>query len=419
MSIRSLKGMPDILPGQSKVWAQAEGLLRTIAHSYGYHEIRTPILEQTALFSRSIGEVTDVVEKEMYSFEDKNGDNISLRPENTASVVRSYMQNSALQESALTRLFYMGPMFRHERPQKGRLRQFHQMGVEALGSANEMLDVEVIACLVSLVEAFGIKDTQLQINSIGDQNCRGAYKEKLLSFFDKNKSALDEKSLQRMHKNPLRIFDSKVESTQTLLKEAPKITQHLCAACEKAFARVQLGLNDLGIAFEVAPNIVRGLDYYNRTAFELLGNKLGAQNAIGGGGRYDDLTRQLGGKDTPAVGFAIGLERLLMLAEQAETTREGIFFIALDDESQRTCLQLLHKLNTRAVNQGIRMELVLGKSLKSGLRYANKHMANVAVIVGEQERSDKKAMVKNLSDGSQEHVAFDAMETILPKRDKS
>ena len=314
--IRSIRGMNDLLPETTPYWQVIETTLKNVLAGYGYQEIRFPIVEKTELFKRSIGEVTDIVEKEMYTFEDRNGDSLTLRPEGTAGCVRAAMENGLLNQTQ--RLWYMGPMFRHERPQKGRYRQFHQLGVEAYGFDGPDIDAEMIMLTARLWKALGLKGVTLQINSLGSTQARLAYREVLIAYFEKHQAELDEDSQRRLHSNPLRILDSKNPAMQALNEAAPKLIDHLDDESKQHFEQLCQILDSVGIDYEINPRLVRGLDYYGKTVFEWVTDQLGSQGTVCAGGRYDGLVAQLGGKGATAIGFAIGLERLVALLEATQ-----------------------------------------------------------------------------------------------------
>ncbi|HLG19573.1 MAG TPA: histidine--tRNA ligase [Bdellovibrionota bacterium] len=406
----SLKGMEDILPADAPRWLRTEEKLRNILLSYGYAEIRTPLLEETDLFARSIGASTDVIEKEMFSFKDQGGASMSLRPEGTASVVRAYVQHHLDHGQDLQKVYYLGPMFRHERPQKGRLRQFHQLGIEAIGSAHPLIDVEVMAVLVSILEAFEVPDVDLQINSVGDPTCRPAYRKNLQSFLKKHTKELCENCRRRVESNPFRVLDCKNPECQPVIQDAPKMVDELCEACGDHFVAVQRGLEELGLGATVNPRIVRGLDYYTRTSFEVTAGGLGAQNAIGAGGRYDGLTAELGGADTPAIGFAMGIERLLIASPAITVERvPRIDFLPLESAAEEEAFRratetrkiFLHKNVSAIVDVGLGIQ-----SLKSALRKADKNGTRWAVLIGGNELKNKAALVKDLVNHQQEEVKF-------------
>jgi histidyl-tRNA synthetase len=418
---KSLKGMPDLLPGESERWLAMEERLRKILASFGYAEIRTPILEETRLFARSIGAATDVVEKEMFTFSDAGGTSMTLRPENTAGVVRSYIENNLGHGNPLLKVYYLGPMFRHERPQKGRFRQFSQLGIEAIGSPHPMVDVEVIDVLVTIGKAFGLPGLALEINSVGDPNCRPAYRDQLQSYLRTKSDTLCENCRRRVEANPMRVFDCKSPHCHEVVSLAPKITEHLCGDCRTHFESVRRGLTALKIPFTVVPMMVRGLDYYTRTAFELTAEGLGSQNAVGGGGRYDGLAEELGGTPTPGIGFAMGLERLLLSASEFKSPSRPrrVEFLPLDAASEESALKLSDELRGEILAKDLRVTVgvVFGAtSLKSALRQADKNGTEFAVLIGEAERGKQAAVVKDLPRHQQEEIPFSQLTTELLKK---
>lgn len=392
--------MNDLLPAYSPQWQYVEAVVTDILQRYGYQEIRFPILESTELFKRSIGEVTDIVEKEMYTFEDRNGDSLTLRPEGTACCVRACEENGLLYNQT-QRLWYMGPMFRHERPQKGRYRQFHQVGVEAFGIEGPDIDAEILLLSARILRELGVEDAvQLQINSLGSAAARAAYKEALVTYLDGVQSQLDEDSKRRLTTNPLRILDSKDANTQSLLNQAPVLLDYLDEESRAHFDGLKSLLDAVGITYQVNPRLVRGLDYYGKTAFEWVTDKLGAQSTVCAGGRYDGLVEQLGGKPTPAVGFGIGLERLVLLVQELQAIPEGL--------DQQADIYLVAVGNVQAVAmqlaERIRNELPFvrllthcgGGNFKNQLKKADKSGADIALIVGEDEAKEGKVAIKFL-----------------------
>jgi len=399
--------MNDQLPEDLICWHQLERTACKVFHLFGYREIRLPIVEKTELFARSIGQATDIVEKEMYTFQDRNGDQLSLRPEGTAGVVRSMLQHGLL-HNAIQRLWYSGPMFRHERPQKGRYRQFHQIGVEAYGMAEADLDVEVISLTSQLWKQLGLSGATLEINSLGTTESRAIYRATLVDFYQSNRDSLDEDSLRRLEKNPLRILDSKNNRVMELNRNAPDILEYLDNESSEHFQRVQLLLDKLGISYIRNPKLVRGLDYYSRTVFEWTTGKLGAQGAICGGGRYDALVEKLGGKPVPAAGFAIGVERLieLMKIEQLcqPEKRQDIYLVQTSD----TALGLGMSLAMELRQAGFSVTANIGdSSFKSQLKKANRCNARLALIIGDDEIKNSRISVKKLDEGEQISVSRD------------
>jgi len=400
---RSVRGMVDILPEDSFLWQQLEGVMATVLQHYGYREIRLPIIEATQLFSRSIGEVTDIVEKEMYTFADRNDDSLSLRPEGTAGCVRAVVQHSLQQ--TVQKLWYQGPMFRYERPQKGRQRQFHQLGVEGFGVATPDLDAELILLSNALWCDLGVKDLlTLEINSIGSPQSRALFRKALVEFLSDHHGALDDDSQRRLETNPLRILDSKNTETQALLVGAPALTDFIDDESSDDFAALLEMLNAAGQPYVVNERLVRGLDYYNKTVFEWTTKALGAQGTVCGGGRYDGLVAQFGGRDTPAAGFAVGLERLVLLLRglDAHTAPQtDIYVVAADAESQLHALPRIEALR-RVLPQQIIQTHLGGGSFKSQFKRADRSGAHFALVYGESERSSESVTVKPLrSDAEQ------------------
>jgi histidyl-tRNA synthetase len=406
MKFQSIKGTKDILPDDIYKWRYIEDKVRSIFERFGYREIRTPIFEDTALFQRSIGETTDIVGKEMYSFQpDPDSESLTLRPEMTASVIRAYLQHNLASQSALTKVYYIAELFRKERPQAGRQRQFWQFGCECIGSAEPEADAEIIALMMHIYQELGVRNTVLRLNSLGDAHTRKIYREVLREYLRPHYERLDEVSKERFEKNPLRILDSKNPDLQGLIAHAPRIIDYLDEASREHFQAVQDFLHDFGITFTIDHRLVRGLDYYSRTAFELQSSDLGAQNALGGGGRYDGLASLLGSeKPVPAVGFASGMERLIMTMEKyqlfdtAKPLTPTVMIVAQSESARRWAIgaaQLFRR-------EGIATEVdVLRRSLKSQLREANRLGAKYAVIAGEQEMQSGEFQLKNLLTGEQ------------------
>ena len=404
MSIKALKGFKDILPDEVGLWQVIERKARDIFHRYGFEEIKVPILEKTELFVRTIGESTDIVEKEMYTFEDRNGASIAMRPEGTASVIRAYIENGLYVRGSVQRLYTIGPMFRHERPQKGRLRQFHQMSVEVLGSGCAMIDTEVMAMAWQLLQEIGL-EASLEINSLGCPACRPSFKETLQDFINERIDHLCEDCKRRSVTNPLRVLDCKSDNCQEQYTSAPSIIEHLCGVCSDHFNEVKGALNLLGVPYKVNPAMVRGLDYYTRTAFELITTELGAQGAIGAGGRYDGLVKQLGGPDVPGIGFALGMERLVMLLSQkdAHESQSGLdlFLVTLGEVAYEKGFHLMQMLRSLGVRVMMDHE---GRSMKNQMKQANKQKPRFALILGEDELAKREVALKDMDSGEQELV---------------
>ncbi len=419
--LAGVKGMNDLLPGDSERWEQLDQTVAAWARSYGYRQIRTPMVEHTALFRRGIGEVTDIVEKEMYSFEDAlNGEHLSLRPENTAGVVRAVIEHNLLYDGP-KRLWYTGPMFRHERPQRGRYRQFHQIGIEALGFAGPDIDAEVIAMSRRLWDDLGIEDVTLELNSIGDATERSEHRAALIAYFEGHLDVLDEDARRRLHSNPLRILDTKNPAMQQMVEGAPRLADFLGDESKAHFEGVQSLLKTMGIEFVINPRLVRGLDYYNRTVFEWTTTRLGAQGTICGGGRYDPLIGMLGGKPAPACGFAIGVERLLELLREsgeAQTAPQCDVYVVHQGQAAQSI--------AFSVAEGLRstgLDVVLhagGGSFKSQFKRADASGAEFAVIIGDDEAAARTATVKALRSaeaerggGAQQAVPSDELPAYL------
>ncbi|MBB6523144.1 histidine--tRNA ligase [Pseudoteredinibacter isoporae] len=402
--IQAIRGMNDLLPEQSVQWQYLEKAVRDCVASYGYQEIRFPIVESTDLFKRSIGEVTDIVEKEMYTFDDRNGDSVTLRPEGTASCVRACEQHGLLYNQT-QRLWYAGPMFRYERPQKGRLRQFHQIGVEAYGMAGPDIDAELLLLTASLWRQLGVIDAlSLEINSLGSNEARESYKAALVAYLSERKDQLDEDSQRRLDSNPLRILDSKNQDTQALLDGAPQLLDYLDDESRAHFEQVQRLLTEAGVEFRVNPRLVRGLDYYSKTVFEWVTDKLGAQGTVCAGGRYDGLIEQLGGKPNSAVGFAMGVERLVLLLEALESFPEtlpaaaDIYIVAASNDMDKAqCAAATLAESVRAELNGYRVvNHCGGGSFKSQLKKADRSGARIALILGDQELEQGQVLIKPL-----------------------
>ena len=413
-TIQAIRGMNDCLPEISGTWQKVESVLRQVVASYGYQEIRTPIVESTDLFKRSIGEVTDIVEKEMYTFEDRNGDSLTLRPEGTASCVRAGNEHGLLYNQQ-QRLWYMGPMFRHERPQKGRYRQFHQFGVETYGMDGPDIDLEVILLSARFWKSFGIEQhVKLQINTLGSNEARAAYRDTLVAFLKERADQLDDDSLRRLETNPLRVLDSKNPDVQAAIADAPALIDHLDDESKAHFDTLCARLTQAGIEFEINPRLVRGLDYYNRTVFEWVTDSLGAQGTVCAGGRYDGLVEQLGGKATPAVGFAMGIERLVLLLttlteEGHDTSFADVYVTAMGDDAQPYAIEVSEALRNALPNIRIMMHCG-GGNFKKQLKRADKTGARLALLLGSDEMQSREVGVKPLRDGQEQvTVSFDTL----------
>ncbi|MDC5841271.1 histidine--tRNA ligase [Vibrio europaeus] len=406
--IQAIRGMNDCLPTQSPLWQKLENTVKNVISAYGYNEVRMPIVEMTHLFSRAIGEVTDVVEKEMYTFEDRNGDSLTLRPEGTAGCVRSCIENSLINRDE-QRLWYMGPMFRHERPQKGRYRQFHQCGVEVFGLDGPDVDAELIMMTARLWRELGIdKHVRLELNSIGSLEDRANYRTALIAFLEQHIDILDDDCKRRMHTNPLRVLDTKNPDVQAILGDAPRLSDYLGEESKQHFAGLCELLDAAGIEYTVNERLVRGLDYYNRTVFEWITESLGAQGTVCGGGRYDGLVEQLGGKATPAVGFAMGLERLVLMLETLELTEVrrsvDVYMVTAGEGTMLAGIKLAESLREQV--PGLRvMSHFGGGNFKKQFKRADKVGAAVALVLGENEVADNTVVLKDLIGGTQDTVS--------------
>ncbi|MFC1620073.1 histidine--tRNA ligase [Candidatus Neomarinimicrobiota bacterium] len=405
--LKRLRGVRDILPEETHIWRFTEWIIHAVMSTYGYHEIRTPAFEPTELFVRGVGLETDIVNKEMYTFEDRGGKSLTLRPELTAPVMRAYIENHLGREAPITRLYYMDDLFRQERPQKGRLRQFNQFGAEAIGSAHPEQDVEIIAMAYDLCNLFESEGLEIRLNTIGSLGERGEYTTILQQAFKPFLGDLGELDRLRVEKNPLRLFDSKDPETQALLDQhAPLITDYISKADQEHYSAVQEGLRALNMPFEDDPKLVRGLDYYTRTTFEITASQLGAQDAICGGGRYDNLVKQLGGPDTPAVGFAAGMERLLMVAgkrlnDKVTPRQLDVYLIVLSEKARIPALLCAQELRTAGYTVVLE---TLRRSAKAQFREANRSGARAAVILGEDEISKDTCVIKRMDTGEQQEV---------------
>ncbi len=419
MKPKAIRGMNDVLPEVSGTWRYVESVVREVIESYGYQEIRVPILEQTELFRRSIGEVTDIVEKEMYTFLDRNDESITMRPEATAGMVRAGI-NHGLFHNQRQKLWTSGPMFRYEKPQKGRYRQFHQIDVEAMGYPGPDVDAELIMMSARMWQKLGLSRLKLEVNSLGSPESRQSYRESLVNYFSAVKSRLDEDSIRRLEQNPLRILDSKDPDMQAVIADAPVMLDHLDEESERHFTELKVLLDVAGIAYDVNPRLVRGLDYYNRTVFEWVTDALGSQGAICAGGRYDGLVEKLGGRSTPAIGWAMGVERLIGLFEVCGGIAPGqspeIYVVAVGDAALAKGFEIAESL--REAIDGIRVELNLGGgSFKSQLKRADKSGAQYAVVLGDDEVAEDRAGLKPLrTDEDQIQVRADQVANELSGR---
>jgi len=408
MKYTALQGTRDLLPEDAPKWRYIEDKIREILSLYNYKEIRTPVFEQTELFKRSIGDDTDIVQKEMYTFQDQGKRSLTLRPEGTASIVRSYIQHSLGEKSPLVKYFYFGPMFRQERPQKGRLREFNQYGVEVIGSLDPLVDAEVIELGVRINKAFGLEGLKLYLNSIGCKDCRPAHRDAFNQFVKDKIEKFCQDCQLRLLRNPLRIFDCKNEKCIEALKDAPMILDFLDAKCKEHFKKVREYLDQMGIEYILDGRLVRGLDYYTRTTFEIKSEALGAQDTLIGGGRYDLLVSELGGKDTPAIGFAAGIERLFLVLEMQkrfplEDERLDVFIAPLGEKEKTMGLKLLKDLREK----GLRCDIdFLGRSLKSQLKEADRQKAKKVLIIGEDELKKGKGTLRDMETKEQKEIEF-------------
>jgi len=399
--------MNDILPQESHLWQELEAAARSIFGTYSFSEIRVPVVEKTELFCRSIGETTDIVEKEMYTFEDKSGNSLTLRPEGTAPVMRSFIQNKLYSLDPVAKLYYLGPMFRYERPQKGRYRQFHQIGAEVIGLDDPKIDAQVLAMLVHYFSAVGIEDVELQINSLGCRDCRPGYRKILIDFLQTRLDSLCEDCRRRYQSNPLRVLDCKVPGCKDATMEAPSVLDHLCNGCADHFSEVQTHLQTLNLPYRVNARMVRGLDYYTKTTFEMVTNRLGSQNAVAAGGRYDGLVRDLDGPDLPGIGFAMGLERLVLMKGDSSEPPGGpeLFLCGIGDRPSNTAFMIMSALQKNMIRAEMDYQ---GKSLKAQMRRANKLGAAMVLIIGDEELTRGSAQLKNMADGSQQSLVLEA-----------
>ncbi len=413
--IKAITGTKDILPSEISNWKYLESIVEKIFTNFNYKEIRTPVFEETPLFARGIGEETDIVGKEMYSFLDRSETSLTLKPEMTASVVRAFIEHSLGKQQPLNKLFYISPMFRQERPQAGRQRQFHQFGGEALGSSSPLLDAEIITIAFNILKSLGLKDIAVKINSLGVPSSREEYKKKLREYLKDKKDKLSEDSRKRFDTNILRIFDSKVESDQEIMKEAPLLIDHLDEESLRDFESVKNLLTSSGIPFEIDPKLVRGLDYYTKTTFEIISGKVGSQSALCGGGRYDLLIEQLGGTPTPGVGFAAGIERILLACENEKSfnlplDQVDLYIVRLDKELSPE----IFKAALFFRNNNISVEFdYLDRSVKAQMREANKLNARFVLFIGGEEFKDGKANLKNMSGSEQKLISLNDLKELI------
>ena len=424
MKITSIKGFADILPEEVGAWQRVEAVVRQIFDAYHFAEIRIPIVEKTELFSRSIGETTDIVEKEMYTFDDRDGrggdtagaNKLTLRPEGTAGVVRAYVEAEMYKVEPVRKLYYMGPMFRRERPQKGRMRQFHQIGAEALGRSDPFIDAEILLLLDDFFGAVGLTEPALQINSLGDSECRPQYREKLLAFLKAREESLCVNCRRRIDRNPLRALDCKEPGCIAATQDAPSILDSLCVNCQEHFGTVQRLLRETNVEYTLNPRMVRGLDYYCRTTFEWTTTQLGSQSAVAAGGRYDGLVEQLGGPAIPGVGFAMGVERLTMLLkmqDNAAVSGLSLYIVWVGERARDWAFPLVHRL--RKKNVAVEMEGE-ARSLKSQMRRADKFNAKSVLIIGDDELAKGKVVLRDMASKQQEEIGLDAIDAELLAR---
>src|SRR6056297_1002969 len=415
--INAPRGTNDILPPQSFKWNYIESKAKYIFDLYNYDEIRTPIFEYTELFQRGIGEETDIVEKEMYTFEDKSKRSITLRPEGTASVVRSFLENKIYGKAQPTKYYYIGPMFRYERPQSGRYRQFNQLGIEVFGSQDPRVDAEVIAVGMHYMDILGLEDLSLYINSIGCPKCRPKYLKKLKDYLNNNIDKLCEDCKRRIDKNPLRVLDCKNDRCQKVIDGAPKIIDYLCDECEVHFDNLKENLHNINIDFIIDPGLVRGLDYYTKTAFEVKYEGLGAQDTIFGGGRYDRLAEEIGKRDVPGIGFALGVERLLLTLKKQGIEipidkSVDIYLTTIGDKAKKACFELLDEFRKNNIKAEIDY---LGRSVGGQMKSADRMNATYTVIIGENELNSRKATVRNMKNGEQQEIKLDTLVESIEK----
>ena len=409
--IRSVKGTQDILPDQSTRWLDLELTIQKIMDGYGYKEIRTPAFEHSEGFSQGVGEETDIVSKEMYSWTDQGGDNLTLKPELTAPVARSFIPHNLGVQNSINKLYYIDALFRRERPQKGRYRQFHQFGIEVFGSENPETDVEVIALAMHVFHKLGLKELTLQLNSIGSPECRNNYRNAIKNFLAPHFDQLSQTSQDRYNNNPLRILDTKSPDEKEILKDAPNISNYWTIDDKNHFDEVCNLLKHIKIDYQLSPSLVRGLDYYTRTTFEITSNELGAQNAICGGGRYDGLVEKLGGKPTPGIGFAAGIERLLLASSSDNKLRNiQIYIVGIGNDVRPTMINLAEELRSNDIRTSFDY---LRRSIKAQMREANKLGAQYAIIIGEDELKDKSVIIKDLSTSNQEKITLDSVQKYM------
>ncbi|MDD5414872.1 MAG: histidine--tRNA ligase [Smithellaceae bacterium] len=406
--ITAIKGIKDILPKDSPIWHQVELTARNVFECFGFCEIRVPIMEKTALFQRSIGETTDIVEKEMYTFRDRDDELLTLRPEATASVIRAYIEHNLFASDPVTRLYTIGPMFRRERPQKGRFRQFHQIDVELFGDDKPASDAEVIFMLMHFLQSTGVEKLSLEINSLGCKACRPVFSQAVVDFLKGSESALCPDCQRRIYTNPLRVFDCKVETCGKIIADAPRILNFLCAECDDHFSAVKSYLTDLKLPYKINPQMVRGLDYYTKTAFEVKSGELGAQNSLAGGGRYDGLVSFLGGPEVPGIGFGIGMERLIacLPPDDKNPYHTDIYIAALGARAQKIAFGLTQELRRAGISAAMDYA---DRSLKSQMKRADKLNSAYTLIFGDKEIDENRAELRNMSTKYQQSLPLDQL----------
>ena len=418
MQIQSPKGTRDILPSEVQTWQWVEEVARSVFGTYGYQEIRTPIFESTDLFVRGVGDTTDIVEKEMYTFNDRGNRSVSLRPEGTASVVRAMLQNRLMDGASVLKFYYIGQMFRYDRPQAGRYREFWQVGIEAFGADSPAIDAEIIAAGHQFFSTLGIKDLTLHLNSIGDPVCRPKYVEDLTAYAKEHLDELCGKCYARHERNPMRILDCKESGCRAVVANAPLLSNYLCDACRENFDMVKSYLDGLEIDYHEDPYVVRGLDYYSRTAFEFTAGGLGAQNAIGGGGRYDYLAEEIGGTPTPGIGFALGMDRIIIALDAQNVTVPtsapvDVYLSVLGDAAMPVALRLAQELRESGVKTDLEFK---GRGLRAQMRTANKLNARYVVMIGEDEINNAAATVRDMGSGDQQSVAFQQLPEVMREK---
>lgn len=402
------KGTKDVLPSEAYIWRYVEKTVSNVAHTFGFGETRTPTFEHTELFLRSVGETTDVVQKEMYTFEDKKGRSITLKPEGTAGILRAAVENGLVNQALPVKLYYITPCFRHEKPQSGRLREFHQFGVEMLGAGNPEADVDTIRIAYEILNEFHLSDITLEINSIGCPECRKQYQEALKAYYAQYKDSLCETCLDRLDRNPMRLLDCKSEICSTFAKDAPIITDYLCRSCAVNYEEVKTLLKEQEIPFQENPRIVRGLDYYTNTVFEFISKGIGSQGTVCAGGRYNGLLQEIGGKDLPGVGFAMGLERVIMLMKFQDVLPQqtdvcDIYIAGMNPVTNRYASKLAVPLR----KAGLRVEFdLMGRGLNAQMKYADKLGASYTIVIGEQEITDQKVILKNMNSGEKHELCL-------------